>query len=127
MDPERSIGSILQGIVANVRELVQSEIALAKREVVDSVQRGKAAAAALVVGAVVLLIGVHFLLWAGVYALALRLPLWAATGIVSGVFLVVGAVAVSIGLKRWQLVSFTPERTVASLKETAQWVKQSTR
>jgi len=122
--PERSVGSILQGILDNLQELVRSEVALAKREVADDIQRGKGAIAMLVAGAAVALIGFHFLLWTAVYALALRLPIWAATAIVGALFVVVGGLVVSIGLKRWQVISFTPERTVATLKENLEWVKQ---
>lgn len=124
--PDRSVGSILQGILDNLQELVRSEVALAKREVAEDIQRGKGAIAMLVAGAAVVLIGVHFLLWTTVYALALRLPVWAATGVVGIAFVLAGAVAVSRGLKRWQIISFTPERTVATLKENVEWVKQST-
>lgn len=122
--PERSVGNILQGILDNLQDLLRSEVALAKREVTEDLQRGKGALATLVAGAVVALIGVHFLLWTAVYALALRLPLWAATAIVGALFVVAGGLAVSAGLKRWQLISFTPERTVATLKENVEWVKQ---
>ncbi len=122
--PERSVGSILQGILDNLQELVRSEVALAKREVAEDIQRGKGAIAMLVAGATVVLIGVHFLLWTTVYALALRLPIWAATGIVGALFVLVGGLAVSSALKRWQVISFTPERTVATLKENIEWVKQ---
>ncbi len=122
--PERSVGSILQGILDNLQELVRSEVALAKREVAEDLQRGKGAIAMLVAGAAVVLIGVHFLLWTTVYALALRLPIWAATGIVGALFVLVGGLAVANGLKRWQVISFTPERTVATLKENIEWVKQ---
>lgn len=125
--PERSIASILQGVLDNVQELVRAEVALAKREVADDVARGKSAAGLLAVGAAVALIGFHFLLWAAVYALALRMPTWAAAAIVGGVFLLGGGLAVSAGLKRWQIISFTPERTVASVKESVEWVKQSTK
>lgn len=125
--PERSIASILQGILEHLQELVRSEVALAKREIAEDVGRGKGAAAALAVGCAVVLIGSHFLLWAVVYALALWLPLWAAAAIVGGALLIGGAIAVSRGLSRWRAISFTPERTVATLKENAEWVRQSTK
>lgn len=123
---ERSVGSILQGILDSLQELVRSEVALAKREVAEDIQRGKGAIAMLAAGAAMALIGLHFLLWTTVYALALRLPIWAATGIVGALFVLVGGLAVSSALKRWQVISFTPERTVATLKENVEWVKQST-
>lgn len=123
---ERSVGSILQGILDSLQELVRSEVALAKREVAEDIQRGKGAIVMLAAGAAMALIGLHFLLWTTVYALALRLPIWAATGIVGALFVLVGGLAVSSALKRWQVISFTPERTVATLKENVEWVKQST-
>lgn len=125
--PERSIATILQGILENLQELVRSEVALAKREVAEDIGRGRAAAVVLAGGVAVALLGSHLLLWTAIYALALRLPLWAATGIVGVLLLLAGGIGVSVGLKRWKLISFTPERTVATLKENVEWVKQSSR
>lgn len=123
--PERSIASILQGILDNLQELVHSELTLVRRELAEDVARGRAAAVVLAAGAVLTLVGFQFLLWSAVYALALRLPIWSAALIVGAVLLAVGGVAVSIGLKRWTLVAFTPERSVVTMKETVAWVRQS--
>lgn len=122
--PDRSIVDILQGILENLQELVRAELTLAKREVADDVARARGALVVLAAGAAGLLLGLQFLLWAGVYALALRLPMWAATAIVGGVFVIGAGVAISTGLKRWRLVEFTPERTVTTVKENVAWIKQ---
>lgn len=122
---DRSIVSILQGILENLQDLVRAELALAKREVADDVARARGAAVMLAAGAATLLLGLQFLLWAAVYALALRLPMWAAAAIVGGVFVAGSALAISAGLKRWRLVAFMPERTVTTVKENVAWIKQS--
>ena len=123
--PDRSVATIVQGILENLQDLVRSEVALAKREIAEDIGRGKSAVVVISAGAITTLIGIHFLLWAAIYALGLRLPMWAAAAIVGGTLTAGGAIVVASALRRWRLLSFTPERTVATLKEDVEWVKQS--
>ena len=125
--PERSIARILREILDALQDLLRAEIALARQEVTEDLGRARTAVAALIAGAVAGLIGGVFLLWAVVYALSLRLPLWGAAGTVGGVLVVAGVVLVSRGLGRWRRVSFGPERTVATIKENVAWLSQSSK
>ena len=125
--PERSIARILREILDALQDLLRAEIALARQDVTEDLGRARTAVAALIAGAVAGLIGGVFLLWAVVYALSLRLPLWGAAGTVGGVLVVAGVVLVSRGLGRWRRVSFGPERTVATIKENVAWLSQSSK
>ena len=125
--PERSIARILREILDALQDLLRAEIALARQEVTEDLGRARTAVAALIAGAVAGLIGGVFLLWAVVYALSLRLPLWGAAGTVGGVLVLAGVMLASHGLGRWRRVSFGPERTVATIKENVAWLSQSSK
>lgn len=125
--PDRSIADILREILDALQDLLRAELALARQEVTADLGRARTAVAALIVGTAASLIGGVFLLWALVYALSLRLPLWGAAGCVGGVLLLIGIVLVSRGLGRWRRLSFEPERTVATLKENVAWLSQSSK
>ena len=81
----------------------------------------------LAAGAVLGLYALGFLLLAGVYALAMILPSWAAALIVCVLGAgVAGALAV-IGRERIKQVQAKPDRTIASVKENLEWAKNQSR
>ena len=67
------------------------------------------------------------LLWAAVYGLARVMPLWAAALLIGVVLGGVAAMLVTSGWRRMARVQPVPERTVASVKEDLEWLKQSTK
>ncbi|MCC7125039.1 MAG: phage holin family protein [Acidobacteria bacterium] len=123
--PERSVRSIFEGVVDNVRDILRAELALARHELNDDVVRGRSAAMLIAAGAGAALVGLHLLLWCAVYALSLVLPLWAAAGSVGLVFTIAGGLAAVRGVRQWRSITFGPERTVATMKENVQWLSRS--
>ncbi len=120
---ERSITDVLQDIVANVQDIVRSEVRLARSEMLVELGKVKAAAPMLIAGAVASLLGALFLTWTIVYALSLVVPIWAAALIVAALMAIVGGMTLTAGLKILKRVN-PPERTIASVKENVQWAKQ---
>ena len=127
MAAERSFADVLQGIIHNVQDIVRSEVRLAKTEVREEVVKAKAALLLLGAGAVTGLFAILFLLLMIVSALALVLPNWAAALIVGVALAVAAGILLSGGVKSFQKIHPTPERTVETIKENIQWAKQQTK
>ncbi|MCX2970637.1 phage holin family protein [Streptomyces sp. TRM70308] len=126
-DGEPSVGELLSKVTEDVQRLVRQEVALAKAEArEEATKAGKAAGmfgGAAFAGYMVLLflsLTVMFVLW-GVMDLR-----WAAL-ILTGVWALVGAALFWLGRSQMRRVSPTPEKTVETLKEDAQWARHPTR
>jgi uncharacterized membrane protein YqjE len=121
-DSAESIGSLIRGISEDFSTLARKEVQLAKAEL-SEILRSKIRAAALA-GAGVVLGGLvlPLLLLFFIELLAVWLPRWAATLIVTLVAGVAAAVAFLMA-KRFFDKKLVPEKTVQSLKEDVQWAK----
>jgi len=112
---ERSIAAVIGDIVGNIQHIVRAEIRLAKAEAGQELAVLRRGAIWCGIAAVAAFFAVMFLLLAGVYALALWLPMWAAALIVGGLMLVIGAVGAARGVQSLKVP--TLPRTTRSLKE----------
>jgi MFS family permease len=125
---DASLSALLSGIVGDAQELVRKEIALARQEIREEISAAKNAGTALAIAGAVLAIGGIFLL----ITLALGLadlfdwPSWAGFGLVGLVSAIVGAVLLSSARQRLQEVHPLPERTVETMKENIEWIKDRT-
>jgi len=125
--PEGSIAGLLQEIVGNVQGIIRSEVRLAKAEAKeDATSMGKAAGM-LVAGAVLGIYALGILLLFVIYALEGPVPDWLAALIVGLVVAAVAGILVKVGLDRVKSVNPAPDKTIDSVKEDIQWVKQQTR
>jgi len=120
---ERSITAVLQDIVGNIQEIMRSEVRLAKTEIRDELVKAKGAAIFLSVGAVAGVAAAVFLLWTIVFALALVLPMWASSLIVTGVLALVAGGTLMVGVRHLKKVVPKPQRTIDSVKENLQWAR----
>jgi uncharacterized membrane protein YqjE len=80
---ERSVSDVLQDIVRNLQDMVRSEIRLAKVEIREEARRAISSGIWIAVGTVGAVSAWIFLLWTLAYALATRMPMWAATLVVA--------------------------------------------
>jgi len=123
---ERSLAAVVRDIVQNIQDIVRAELRLAKKEISTEAGKAKTAAAFWGIGVVCALFGVLFALVAAVLALSRIIPDWEAALIVS-----VPASLVALGLissERKHLAGVsTPPRTVETLKENVQCIKQHTK
>jgi uncharacterized membrane protein YqjE len=124
---DRSFSDLLQDIIRNVQEIVRSEVRLAKTEIREEAAKTKASMVLLGAGAVTGLFAILFLLLMIVSALALVMPNWAAALVVGAALAVAAGVMLAGGVKSFQRIHPTPDRTVETIKENIQWAKQQTK
>lgn len=127
MPGDRSVSDVLQDILRNVQDILRSEVRLAKAEMRQEATQAAAAALWVTVGVVGALSAWMFLLWTAAYALAAILPMWAATLVIAVAMAAGGGVLIAAGLRRFTHVTPMPERTIESLKENLEWMKQPTK
>jgi len=122
-----TVAGLLQEIVGNIQGIIRSEVRLAKAEVTEDASTMGKAAGMLVAGAVLGIYALGILLLFVIYALEGPVPDWAAALIVGLVVAAVAGILVKIGLDRVKSVNPAPDKTIDSVKEDIQWVKQQTR
>jgi MFS family permease len=120
---DESIGSLLRGILNDLRTLIREEISLARVELREQLGRARAAAVSYGIMAAALGIGGIFLLVALATAISdvLEWPLWGGFLTVAVLLGVLGFVAMAAGRKQLDRVRAVPPETVSTLKENAAW------
>jgi len=130
-----SMTGLMRGIIDDIGDLIRNEIKFARTEVRTDLRKTRDAAAVLALGAGSALLGAILLALMLVYLLhhvslpaeeiKPGLPLWACYGIVSAVFLVIGAVGVSVGYAKFQSFNPLPDQTAQTVKENVGWITNS--
>lgn len=125
---ESSLAALVGGIINDAKDLLLHEFVMAKLEVQDELRKTKTAAISLGIGAGIAAIGGLLLIIMLVHLLdALTdIPLWGCYGIVGGVLLVIGLILLVSAKKTAEKIDVVPQRTVETLKENAQWIKDQT-
>jgi hypothetical protein len=107
-----------------IRELIEAEIESLKAEVIGKLKAAGIGAGFLVTAGAFAFFAVLVLTAAGVLALALVLPAWAAALIVGGALLVLAGIAAAIGVAQLKHgVPPTPTQTIESVKEDVRVVR----
>ena len=127
MAGDRSVSDVVQDILRNVQEILRSEVRLAKAEIRQEATQAASSALWVTFGVVGVLSAWMFLLWTAAYALATIVPMWAATLVIAAAMAIAGGVLIAVGLRRFTHITPLPERTIESLKENLQWMKQPTK
>jgi hypothetical protein len=127
--PERrpfqpSASELFNDALGHMEEIVRSEIRLAQAELREEGKKAVQAGFALAAGGVLALYAGLFLLFTVVYALALALPPWLASLIVTLLVAIPSAVMIGVGIKRVKQVRLKPEKTIQTTKETVRWAKE---
>jgi hypothetical protein len=123
---ERSAGEIMQEVIRDVGDVVRGEVRLAKAEVAETARNAGKAGGMFGGAAVCGLMGLASLVVAGIAALALILPLWAAALIVGVLLVCIGGAAYSMGRTKLKEVHAVPEKTVQTIKDDVEWAKHRT-
>ena len=122
-----SLGDLVSELTGDLSKLMRQELELAKAEIrQEAVKAGKATGMLAAAGFAGYLTTVLLSL-ALVFALGAVMPLGWAALIVAAVWGIAGAVLYSTGRARLRTVNPKPERTVATLKEDAEWAKHPTK
>lgn len=125
--PERSVGELVSDLSQQLSTLLRQELLLARTEIGD---RTKSLVRDLVmIGAGAALASTALTALAATLVLALieaELRPWVAALIVTVAMAAIGGLIVMSGLRAMRSRSVAPVETVASVKETAQWIKNET-
>jgi hypothetical protein len=126
-DPsDTSIGEVIGNISNDLSQLFRQEVELAKAEVKQEAAKAGKAAGFLGGAGFAGYLAVVLLSFALVFGLANVMDAGWAALIVAVIWLIIGAVLYTNGRKKLKTVDPTPRRTVDTLKEDAQWVKNPT-
>lgn len=117
---------LLGGLVADARTLVRQELQLLRDEFFSEIAKIRQAAVAIGAAIGCTVIGGLFALIMLVHALHefAHLPLWACYGLVGVILLAVGGALLLKAKRSLQNFDLTPRRTLHSIKEDAQWIKE---
>jgi hypothetical protein len=124
--PPPTMSEIVGGLATDVQDLVRGEIALARTEFDRKLHHFILAAVWLMGGALVGFAGLVVLLEAAAAALALVIPVWAASLIIGLVVIAVGAALARSGLGMLSLQELSPDRTAANIQKDAQMLREHT-
>jgi len=123
LGPDSSLGTLASEVAKDLSTLMRQEVALARAEIQQEVKTaGKAAGAfggAGFAGYFVLV----FASLAAMWGLDELMPLGWAALIVAGVWAVIAGVLAVVGRSRLKELNPKPERTIETVKEDVQWVK----
>ena len=121
---QESTGSLIRGILNDVRTLIREEIALARVEMREQAGRARSAALSFGIAAAALAFGAIFLLIAVALGIAnlLGWPAWTGFLIMALVLCIGGYFTLSSGRKQLASVHAMPEETVTTLKENSEWI-----
>ncbi|HSP13246.1 MAG TPA: phage holin family protein [Thermoanaerobaculia bacterium] len=123
-EADRTLGRIIKDLTADFTTLFRSEVALLKLEARDLVAK-LGGGTALFAGALFLgLFGLAFLFVTIVLGLvALGVPAWVSSLIVTVVLLAAAAVLAILGKKKFAAVKFVPSDSVENLKSDIESIK----
>jgi uncharacterized membrane protein YqjE len=124
---DRSITTLLSDLASETILLIRQEVALMKAELSEKFSRIGQGAGALGAGALIAFSGWLVLLAAAVLGLATVVPAWLAALIVALVVLAIAGVLFFIGKNRFDADSLTPRRTLRSLREDEEWLRDRLR
>ena len=122
---DASIGELMSQLSSQLSRLVRDEIQLAQKEIQQSAKHAGIGAGLFGAAGILALFGLASLIAAGTAALALALPVWAAT-LIAGAALFAAAGMAAL-LRRRQAKDVTPAAplTVANVKKDIQEVKDA--
>jgi uncharacterized membrane protein required for colicin V production len=121
-----SLVALISEIVADAYTLVLQELQLAKHEFQEEGRKTATAARALGSGLTCAVFGGLFILLMLVHLLkaVTELPLWACYGAVGGLLIIAAMTLFVSGTKKVKQIHVVPTRTVETLKENVQWLKE---
>jgi|SRR5581483_1948657 len=123
-ESERSLGTIVKALTADISRLLRSEIALLKWELKDTGAKLAGGSAFFAAAAFVTLLGLAFLFVTIVLGLvALGIPPWLSALIVAIVLFACAGVLVILGKKKFAATEFVPMKSVEQIKADIESIK----
>lgn len=123
-DSNRSVASLVIGVLGDMRQLVVQEVALAKDELLEKIIAMKQVA--ILLGAALVILATAAILLMVMLVHLLRaisdLPLWGCYGIVGGTLAACGWALLATAKRRLRNISVAPTQTIETVKETTLWL-----
>ena len=126
MTQNLSVSELIGEVADDFARLVRQQLELAKAEVKEQAVLAGRASAMLGVAAIAGLMVTILVSFAIVFALSAVMPSGWAALIVAIIWAVVAAAAYATGRQRLRAVSPIPQKTVQTLKEDVQWLRNPT-
>ena len=124
---ERAIGELLGDLYRDAERMVRLEVEFAKTEVTQKATRVGKNAGFLVAGAIVAYTGVLAILAGIIALLGLVIPVWISALIIGILVAGAGAFLAWKGLQTLRQESVSPQRTIDTLKEDQEWMRDQSR
>ncbi len=127
-EQDSSMAQLISGIVGDAQELVRKEIALARQEVREELDAAKNAGVKLGIAGAVLAVGGLLVVLAIAQGIAYLFdwPVWAGYALVGVVLAIAGGILFSAAQRQIKNIHPVPERTVETIKENVEWIKDRT-
>lgn len=122
---DASIGELMSQLSEQTSRLVRDEMKLAQKELQRSVKHAGIGAGLVSAAGLLAVLGLLTLIAAGVAALSLVLPVWAAAVIVAAVLFVVAGIAALLSRRQAAEIAPPPHESVESIKADIQEVKEA--
>lgn len=119
-----SVAELLSGILDDAQTLVRQQAAMLRAEIREDGRRTIEVVQYMSAGAVLAAVGALFLMITLVYLLnwlVPTLPLWACWGIIGGVNLVGGVIAIVVGRRLLGQYNPLPDKTLNAIEENITW------
>jgi hypothetical protein len=124
--PRESLGELLSELATTSAALVRDQIELAKEEMRENLARLRSGFVALAFGAVISMFALGTLCAAAVIGLGMFIGILMSALAVGLGLVTVGAIIISVGIRRLKHARLKPKQTVQSLKESKEWLKDMT-
>ena len=124
VESRASLRTLVGEVADDARDLVRGEIALARAEMEQKVERVVVGVVSLVGAMLFAFAGLIIVLIAAADALALKLPNWAASLIIGGVVLVIGMIMVLVARRALSPSAMVPERTIRNVQADARLARE---
>jgi uncharacterized membrane protein YqjE len=119
----RDLSAEVAGIAEDLRDLLKSEVQLAKAEMNEQVKAGVQVGVFGAVAAVMALLALVFLGLTAMFALNEALAMWLSALIVGAGLLAIAAIAGLAARAYMKKVTVVPKKTMASVREDVSWAK----
>jgi putative superfamily III holin-X len=124
LDDDRSLGTVVKELTADLSTLFRSEIALLKLEVKDTVAKLSGGTAMFLGAAFLGVFGIGFLFVTIVLGLVrLGVPAWLSTLVVTVALFIGAAVLAMMGKKKFAAVQFVPTESIEQIKTDIESIK----
>jgi hypothetical protein len=121
---ERSLGELFSELSQETSTLIRQEVQLAKAEVTRKATKAGKEVAFMAAGGFIAYAGFLALIAAAIFGVAEFLPLWLSALLIGVIVAGVGYLLLQKGMNGLKEINPAPRRTIETLKEDKEWLKQ---